>query len=349
LQDYKPNQTGEKMNEIVKVDASQYGLQEDKAKQISGMFTPMLDKMVELEKEYNKVAALEVSKESCIMAGKLRREYVKVRTGTAAIHKDLKSFYLNGGRFVDGWKNAQKMASEGIEEKLLQIEKHYERAELERVSILTRDRETELSKYGVEYFPAKLGEMETEVWQAYLTGIITAYKAKIEAEKKAEEDRVALELKVKAEQEAKEKAEAEERKRINAENEKLKAEAKAEYLKRQKEDDDRQDKEDEDRRIRYEAEQKRLQKEGRERRKIQEALNIQEAHNKKLRKEKEDAERVEKLRLEKEERNVTITIKKTLAEKIIEKLFVYSAMAKDCNEDVLEILKTLKNLLKEVK
>lgn len=36
------------MNEIVKISASEYGLDEKKATQIKQMFDPMLNKMVEL-------------------------------------------------------------------------------------------------------------------------------------------------------------------------------------------------------------------------------------------------------------------------------------------------------------
>ena len=108
--------------ELVKINPSDYGLEEQKAKEISDMFKPMLDKMVDLEKRYNEVISLEIQPETCKKAKELRLEYVKVRTGTATIHKELKAFYLQGGRFVDGWKNAQLMASQGIEEKLINIE-----------------------------------------------------------------------------------------------------------------------------------------------------------------------------------------------------------------------------------
>jgi len=178
------------METLVKINASDYGLEENKAKQISDMFKPMLDKMVELEKEYNEIVKGDISKELCIEAKALRLRYVKVRTGTAAIHQELKQFYLQGGRFVDGWKNAQLMASEGIENKLSSIERHYDILEENRISKLREKRTTELEKYGVEFIPPSLGEMSEDVWDNYLTGTKANYQARIDAEKKAEDERI---------------------------------------------------------------------------------------------------------------------------------------------------------------
>lgn len=174
---------------IVKIDPQEYGLEESKAKQISDMFKPMLDKMVELEREYNKVVNLDITPETCKKAKELRLQYVKVRTGTAKIHKDLKRFYLQGGRFVDGWKNAQLMASQGIEERLAAIENYYENIERERIAKLHHERAAVLEQYEVEVIPDNLGKMEEEVWNNYLTGTKANYEARKQAERKAEEDR----------------------------------------------------------------------------------------------------------------------------------------------------------------
>jgi len=174
---------------IVKINPSEYGLTETKAKEIEKMFSPMLAKMVELEAEFNEISKLEPNKESCSKARELRLKYVKVRTGTAEIHKGLKQFYLQGGRFVDGWKNAQLMASQGIEEKLSTIENHYENLEKERIARLQEKRAEEISKYEVDYIPDNLGEMPEDVWNNFLLGTRTNYEAQKEAEKKAEEER----------------------------------------------------------------------------------------------------------------------------------------------------------------
>lgn len=174
---------------ITEIKASEYGLEEIKAREIKEVFTPMLDKMESLEKDYNEIIKLEMSKDTCIKAKDLRLQYVKVRTGTAKIHKELKAFYLQGGRFVDGVKNAQLMASQGIEDTLVKIENHYENIEKEKVAKLQEKREGELQKYNVDYAPSDLGEMESMVWDNYISGVKANHTTRIEAERKAEEEK----------------------------------------------------------------------------------------------------------------------------------------------------------------
>ena len=62
----------EKSQAIVKINASEYGLTETKAKEIEAMFKPMLDKMVELEEEFNQIAGLEINEGTCYKARELR-------------------------------------------------------------------------------------------------------------------------------------------------------------------------------------------------------------------------------------------------------------------------------------
>ena len=191
------------MTDIIQLNPAEYGLQENKAKEIANMFKPMLDKMVELETEYNEIVKLEINPETCDKAKELRLRYVKVRTGTAAIHKELKNFYLQGGRFVDGWKNAQLMASQGIEEKLMNIEKHFENIEKERIAKLQAERALELTKYEFEPIPNNIGEMSDAIWGNFIAGAKLAYDNKIEAERKAEADRLEAERLAKLNQERK--------------------------------------------------------------------------------------------------------------------------------------------------
>jgi len=202
----------------ITVDSIKYGLAESKAKEISDMFKPMLDKMVELEKEYNHVASLPMDPQTCKLAKELRLKYVKTRTTTATIHKGLKEFYLKGGKFVDGWKNAQIMASSGIEENLMSIEKHYELVEKQRIEDLQAERLLEVQKYDETTQSNEFGKMDDKVWEAYISGTKMIHQQKLDAIKKVEEEAKKLEL----ERVAKDKAEAEERERIKKENEELK-------------------------------------------------------------------------------------------------------------------------------
>ncbi len=176
---------------IVKINPAEFGLEESKAAMIEAQFKPMLEKMVELEKEYNEIALLSPEDTSAAERAKaLRLKYVKVRTGTAAIHKAQKELYLAGGRFVDGWKNAQLFASQGIEEKLSAIENRAENLEKERVRVLQYEREVILSGYGVENIESlSVGLMSNQVWTNFLSGTKSAHETKIAAEAKVEADK----------------------------------------------------------------------------------------------------------------------------------------------------------------
>jgi len=261
-------------NQIVKLNPEEYGITEIKAQEIQAIFAPMLEKMVELEKRYNLIVKKDISEDVCAEAKRLRLDYVKVRTGTADIHKKEKDFYLKGGRFVDGWKNAQAMASQGKEEKLKKLENYYEIIEQERISKLQEERTEKLHKYEPEMNVPNLGEMADDVWNNYIGGVKMQHDARIKAEKKAEKDRIKLE-----------QAEIAEQIRIKKENAKLKAEA---------EERDRKAKIEADKRKEEEA--KRLTRERIEREKREEEVRIErEKIETKLKAERRERERLQKI------------------------------------------------------
>lgn len=202
--------------EIVKIDPKEFGIEDSKASDIAAQFQPMLDKMVELENEYNEVVNLPIEEPSTAKkAREVRLKYMKVRTGTLEIHKTQKAFYLAGGRFVDGWKNAQEFASLGKEQELEKIEKYAANLEKQRIANLQAARQEQLVPYEVENIETlNLGTMADNVWENFLAGSITNYNAKKEAERLAEE----AEQKRLAEEEA-------EREKFRIENERLREEA----------------------------------------------------------------------------------------------------------------------------
>jgi len=181
--------------EIVKVNPAEYGVEETKAAQIAEQFKPMLDKMVELEAEYNQIIVLPIEKETCAKAKELRNKYVKIRTGTDKIHKEQKAFYLAAGRYIDGWKNAQLFASQGIEKKLEDIEKHYENIEKEKMIALKNERFEILKSVcdNPELYTPEL--MLQEAFDNLVNGLKLAKQAKIESELKAEAERIERERK----------------------------------------------------------------------------------------------------------------------------------------------------------
>lgn len=234
-----------KKKQIITVNPKLYGIEESKAKEIAAQFKPMLEKMESLEGEFNKIVKLPIEDaETSAKAKELRLKYVKVRTGTADIHKEQKSFYLSAGRFIDGWKNTQLFASQGIEDKLENIEKHQQRIEEQRVIDLQQSREKELALYNVENVEQlALGLMTDAIWSNFVLGMKTNHKQKEAAELKAEQDRIALEKKdaeereaqrlenIRLKQEAEKKEAALEQERAKAAAEKIKADAVAKKIK----------------------------------------------------------------------------------------------------------------------
>jgi len=269
-------------NEIVKVDPKEFGLTDETAKNIRTQFEPMLKKMEELEDEFNRIVKMPIDDIDTIFAAKeLRKKYVKVRTGTAEIHKQQKSFYLAGGRFVDGWKNAQLFASNGKEETLEAIEKHQENMRRKMIEDKRDARLAELTPYITDISTvdiSSLGTLPDDIWEAYLKGKKQSHADMLEAERIAEEEQMAQ---LQREEEARE-AQRLENIRLKEEAEAREAELKAE----------REANEAREKAIREEAERK-LEK---EREAVRKEAAKKEADAKK---EREEAER--KLRIQQEE------------------------------------------------
>lgn len=200
---------------IVKVDASKYGLEEKSANQLTKGLAIVLKEREVLISEFETVSKLEVTKESIPQFRELRLKIQKNRTqGIDKWHKAGKEYFLRGGQFLDAIKKVEVQVNEQMEEHLLNGEKYFENLEIERIKKLNAERIELLSPYVEDVTGLNLVSMEEDVWEAYLSAKKSAYGAKIEAERVAEEERI-----------AKEKAEEEAREKQRLENERLKAEA----------------------------------------------------------------------------------------------------------------------------
>ena len=278
-------------NELV-LNASSYGIEESKAKQLEKVFVPMVEKFKELEEQYNEVLANKViTKEVCSDAKIVRNRYVKVRTGADEIHRIAKANVLVESRAIDGLRNIIKYAVNAHENSLLDVEKHFERLETEKLDKLREQRNIILEKYDINPGVGDPALMSEDVWNHYIKSVIADFNTKLVAEKKAKEERIAKEI-----------AEIEEQKRIKAENERLKKEAELKKIADEKEEKDRQrlakieaDKRAKEDKARLELEEKN--------RKIQEAKE-QKARDeayKLIRKEREAKEKIQaELRAKKE-------------------------------------------------
>ena len=325
------------MNDLLVQETEQLkGLDESKAKQIKAVFDPMVKMLEGFEESFDDVIALDISPEKCVLAKRLRLDISKIRVSADKERKILKEEYLRGGNAVQGVYNILKFAVVDKEEKLKDIELHYEKIEEEKKAKLQIDRALKLSQYEASGDFVDLGNMPDGVWEIYLTGIKNSYEAIKEAERKTEADRI-----------AQEKKEAVEREAMRAENERLKVEAEKAEKKRI-------------------AEQKKLDKEKAiqdeklriEREKVEAEKRIQDEIIRKEREAKEKLEReiaekeAEKIRLEKEESDRLKAEQKKAAnapdkEKLDDLVLYMEKIGKGLkNQDAIEIVREAYRLIK---
>ena len=205
-------------NELMKIDAPELQvIEKSKADQIKATFEPMVLMLSEFEDAFNELvqeSGKGITKEVTIKAKRLRIDIGKVRIETDKIRKEQKEEYLRAGKAIDGVSNILKWAVADKENKLKEIENYFEIQEKKRLEALQIERVEKLSPYVDDAELRDLSGMEDDVWKAYFSVKKKEYEDRLEAEKKAELERI-----------AKEKAEAEERERIKKENERLKKEA----------------------------------------------------------------------------------------------------------------------------
>ena len=277
-------------NEIEKIDPKEFGLDESNVLTIEQAFMPKIVERDGLKIIYEELILGDITPQLSVEAGTLRKKLVKVRTGIAEIHKSQKAYFLAAGRYVDAWKNKETLPIEQMEEKLSEIEKYAERMEAERLLKLRTERNEKLIVYGFDVATIDSAQMTEQSFELFLNGVKIAYEQKIEAEKKAEEERI-----------AKEKAESEERERIRIENERLKKEAEAKEKQLQEErakaEAEKKAIEEKARKEKEEAELK-AKKEREEQEKILKAEREAKEKLEKEIKEKAEAEAKEKARIE---------------------------------------------------
>lgn len=181
---------------IVKLDATQFGVEKSRAKEMESAFVPMINRLKEMEVLHGAIirrAEKGITEQVCTSAHTLRLQYVKSRTGVDAVHKAGKQEVLLLGRAWDGLKNQYLYVTNQKEEALQKIEKHFEIIEAERKEKLKTQREKMLAKYEIDTEYIQLGEMTEEVWVNYFNGIKLNYENVKAAEKKAEEERLKAE------------------------------------------------------------------------------------------------------------------------------------------------------------
>lgn len=232
------------MRELEIIKPIEFGIEEKQANELMGNLPEIINERQVMEQQYSEIIKMDIEDSATAKKARdLRLIISKNRTqGINVWHKTTKDFFLKGGQFVDAIKRKEVAVNERMEEQLEQIEKYAEIKEQKRLDELELVRVEKLKPFS-EFVPfgANIRNISDEDFDKILNGAKLQFNAKIEAEKKAEAERIAKEkaeverirlqeienAKLKAEAEQREKEIAEERKKAEAEKLKLEQEANA--------------------------------------------------------------------------------------------------------------------------
>jgi hypothetical protein len=176
--------------ELVKFE--EFGLDEQKAKEITKDLPQIISERDVLAEQYNEVIRMDIEDPATAKtASDLRKLIKNNRTkGIEAWHKANKEYFLRGGQFVDAIKKKEIAENVRMEDSLEEIEKYWERKEQERLDKLNEERIALVAPYLEDVTGLNIAFMEEDVFQAYLTAKKNAYEAKIAEEKRIEDERL---------------------------------------------------------------------------------------------------------------------------------------------------------------
>ncbi|QDP50403.1 MAG: hypothetical protein Unbinned5350contig1001_18 [Prokaryotic dsDNA virus sp.] len=332
--------------EIQIINPEDYGLEAKKGNELTTGLTVVKAERELLINEFNELSALELTKENIPHFKTLRLKIAKNRTqGINKWHKSNKEFFLTGGRFVDAIKNKEANVNETMEAYLLKGEKYFEDLEKARLLRLQEKRVGLITEFIENAELMNFGDMDQEVWDAYFKTKKDQHFVIVEAQIKAEKERIEKIEEEKKEQERIRKENEQLRKEVAAKEkihqaslEKQRKEAAAAAAKERKRVEAQIIKEREERQIQQQQEQRerdlidaKLKKEKEEAEKVRLQLEKkQKAFELKVLEEKEKAEKLElvaknkiqeleneaRLKKEQEEKEIEDNLKKGDGEKV---------------------------------
>lgn len=205
-------------NEVKVINPEDYGIEKENANGLVGNLPNITSERDVMVLEYDKIIKMDIDdSETVSLARELRKKIQKNRTqGINIWHKTTKDYFLKGGQFVDALKRKEIAVNERMEANLLEIEKHEENKEKERLEKLQSSRVLLISDY-----------VDDANERDFLKFSESEFNDLLNIKKKEKADRIAAEKKAEDERIAKEKKEAEEREVQRLENIRLKAEAEA--------------------------------------------------------------------------------------------------------------------------
>lgn len=193
-----------------------YGLEPKEANQLTSGIDVIAAELKILKNAYVDVIELEINTENLPIFKDLRKNFTKNRTSREKLRKAKKSYFLNGGRFVDAIFKNIDAECELMESKLLEAEKYFENLEKQKAKDLNDARIERIRPFVDDVTGLDFAPMNDEDFDDYLLGKKTRFE---NAQKEAEAEALRIENE--------RLAEIERQKAIEAENTKLRAEAEA--------------------------------------------------------------------------------------------------------------------------
>jgi hypothetical protein len=176
----------------IKTEASNYGIEENKAINLIGNLPQIKEERDVLSAQYQEITKMDIENaETWKLAKELRIKIKNNRTkGILTWHSTTKEYFLKGGQFVDAIKRKEEAINVRMEEALEQIEKYEEIKIAREREELRQKRQAEVEGY-TEYMPKlDLSLMPESDYQNMLEGAKLLKQAAIEKEKKEAEERL---------------------------------------------------------------------------------------------------------------------------------------------------------------
>lgn len=223
-------------NEIQKIDVPELqAIETSKAEKIKATFLPMSEMLSSFEEAYEDLIRRSqngIDEEITSQAKRLRIDIGKVRIETGKLKDQQKEYIKLEDKAIMGVHNILVWAVKEKEDRLKEIENHFEIQEQKRLEKLNIDRAEKLSKYVDDAYERDLAKLDEDEFEALLQMKKQQKQDQIKAEEEAERRR---------------KEEAEEARRIKEENEKLQKENELakKLLQEKQEEEERRQKEEE--------------------------------------------------------------------------------------------------------
>jgi hypothetical protein len=180
--------TPDQLDEVIKSS----GLEIQEGEQIKQSFLPFLVQLSDIQEQSTKINFEHPADIDEKIARELRLKTVKIRTGASDLKDSRKKIHLLKGNLEQASYNLIAASCKLAEETFTQVEKAREIAEAKRKAELKAQREIEAQPYA-EYLPfgIDLGQLDEAGYNNLLTGAKMQLQAKIDAELKAEQKRIA--------------------------------------------------------------------------------------------------------------------------------------------------------------